>query len=98
MADPDDLPTGINHTDLFSDNVFFRGDRLSGIIDFYFACEGLFAYELAICLNAWCFEVDGRFNITKARRMLTASPCWPRNSGWLAASPCSGRILTEVAG
>ncbi len=71
-ANPDDLPTGVIHADLFPDNVFFRGERLSGIIDFYFACGDFFAYDLAICLNAWCFEVDGSFNITKARRMLTA--------------------------
>lgn len=67
-----DLPAGVIHADLFPDNVFFRGERLSGIIDFYFACEDFFAYDLAICLNAWCFEADGSFNITKARRMLTA--------------------------
>ncbi len=71
-ANADDLPTGVIHADLFPDNVFFRGERLSGIIDFYFACEDFFAYDLAICLNAWCFEADGSFNITKARRMLTA--------------------------
>ncbi len=69
---PDGLPSGVIHADLFPDNVFFRADRLSGIIDFYFACSDFFAYDLAICLNAWCFETDGSFNITKARRMLTA--------------------------
>ena len=68
----DDLPTGVIHADLFPDNVFFHGNDLSGLIDFYFACEDFFAYDLAICLNAWCFEADGSFNITKARRMLTA--------------------------
>ena len=69
---PDGLESGIIHADLFPDNVFFRGDRLSGIIDFYFACNDFFAYDLAICINAWCFEPDGSFNITKARRMLAA--------------------------
>ena len=69
---PAGLPSGVIHADLFPDNVFFRADRLSGIIDFYFACSDFFAYDLAICLNAWCFETDGSFNITKARRMLTA--------------------------
>jgi homoserine kinase type II len=68
---PEYLPAGVIHADLFPDNVFFEGERLSGIIDFYFACSDFFAYELAICLNAWCFEVDGSFNITKARRMIT---------------------------
>ncbi len=69
---PTGLPSGVIHADLFPDNVFFRADHLSGIIDFYFACSDFFAYDLAICLNAWCFEKDGSFNITKARRMLTA--------------------------
>src|ERR671919_85148 len=69
---PDDLPRGVIHADLFPDNVFFQGDRLTGIIDFYFACVDLVAYDLAICLNAWCFEPDGAFNITKARQMLAA--------------------------
>ncbi len=67
---PEDLPSGVIHADLFPDNVFFRGGHLSGIIDFYFACTDAYAYDIAICLNAWCFEVDGSFNITKARRML----------------------------
>ena len=69
---PDGLQAGIIHADLFPDNVFFRGDEITGIIDFYFACNDSFAYELAICLNAWCFESDGSFNITKARSMLSA--------------------------
>ena len=66
---PDNLPTGVIHADLFPDNVFFLGDRLSGFIDFYFACDDILAYDLAICLNAWCFENDGQFNITKARAL-----------------------------
>lgn len=69
---PEDLPSGVIHADLFPDNVFFRGERLSGIIDFYFACNDFFAYDLAICLNAWCFESDNSFNVTKARLMLQA--------------------------
>ncbi len=68
---PDDLPTGLIHADLFPDNVFFTGERLTGLIDFYFACTDAFAYDLAICLNAWCFEPDGAFNVTKARLMLS---------------------------
>ena len=69
---PRDLPAGIIHADLFPDNVFFLADKLSGLIDFYFACNDFFAYDLAICLNAWCFEADRSFNITKARQMLSA--------------------------
>jgi len=69
---PDDLPSGVIHADLFPDNVFFIGERLSGLIDFYFACNDAFAYDLGICLNAWCFEGDGAFNITKARALLQA--------------------------
>ena len=68
---PEGLPTGVCHADLFPDNVFFIGGDLSGIIDFYFACTDFFAYDLAICLNAWCFERDNSFNITKARLMLS---------------------------
>jgi homoserine kinase type II len=66
---PTGLPTGVIHADLFPDNVFFRGETLSGLIDFYFACTDFFAYDLAICLNAWCFESDGAFNATKARQL-----------------------------
>ena len=69
---PEDLPAGVIHADLFPDNVFFLADELSGLIDFYFACNDFFAYDLAVCLNAWCFEPDRAFNITKARLMLQA--------------------------
>lgn len=69
---PKELPSGVIHADLFPDNVFFLGDRVSGIIDFYFACTDFFAYDIAICLNAWCFEPDGSFNATKARLMLSS--------------------------
>jgi homoserine kinase type II len=69
---PRDLPQGIIHADLFPDNVLFLGDRLSGLIDFYFACNDILAYDVAICLNAWCFENDHSFNVTKARAFLNA--------------------------
>ena len=70
QAWPRDLPQGVIHADLFPDNVFFLGSRLSGLIDFYFACTDFLAYDLAICLNAWCFESDGSLNVTKARLLL----------------------------
>jgi homoserine kinase type II len=67
---PSGLPNGVIHADLFPDNVFFRDREVSGLIDFYFACTDFFAYDLAICLNAWCFEADGSLNVTKARLLL----------------------------
>jgi homoserine kinase type II len=69
---PEGLPTGHIHADLFPDNVFFLDGRLSGLIDFYFAATDVLAYDVAVCLNAWCFEADFSFNVTKARAMLRA--------------------------
>ena len=68
---PDNLPTGIIHADLFPDNVFFLQGDMSGLIDFYFACNDFYAYDLAIALNAWCFEADATFNVTKARALMS---------------------------
>jgi homoserine kinase type II len=81
---PKSLPSGVIHADLFPDNVFFLDDRLSGLIDFYFACNDFFAYDIAICLNAWCFEPDGSFNVTKARMLL---------AGYIKARPLSADEL-----
>ncbi len=67
---PADLPAGVIHADLFPDNVFFIGERLSGLIDFYFACNDALAYDIAVCLNAWCFESDFSYNVTKGRALL----------------------------
>jgi homoserine kinase type II len=67
---PSELPSGVIHADLFQDNVFFLGDTLSGVIDFYFACNDLLAYDVSICVNAWCFEKDGAFNVTKGKALL----------------------------
>lgn len=67
---PSDLPRGVIHADMFPDNVFFIGQNLSGIIDFYFACTDMLAYDLAICLNAWCFERDFSYNLTKGTALL----------------------------
>src|SRR5215510_491452 len=69
---PRQLPKGVIHADLFPDNVFFLGYKLSGVIDFYFACTDTLAYDIAICLNAWCFEVDHSYNVTKGRSLLSA--------------------------
>ncbi len=69
---PRDLPHGVIHADLFPDNVFFLGDALSGLIDFYFACTDTLAYDVAVCLNAWCFEPDHAYNVTKGRALLSA--------------------------
>ena len=68
---PGELPRGVIHADLFPDNVFFLGEELSGLIDFYFACNDILAYDLAICLNAWCFEPDGSYNVTKGKALLS---------------------------
>ena len=89
---PDGLPAGVIHADLFPDNVFFQRESLSGLIDFYFACNDLLIYDIAICLNAWCFEVDGAFNITKARHMLASyRHVRPLSDGELDALPWLAR-------
>ena len=67
---PAGLPQGIIHADLFPDNVFFLGDKLSALIDFYFACNDALAYDVAVTLNAWCFESDNAFNLTKGQALL----------------------------
>jgi homoserine kinase type II len=67
---PQQLPQGVIHADLFPDNVFFIGGRLSGLIDFYFACNDALAYDIAVCLNSWCFEPKFDFNATKGRALL----------------------------
>ncbi|WP_421853031.1 homoserine kinase [Oricola sp.] len=85
---PRDLPGGVIHADLFPDNVFFLGDRLSGFIDFYFACNDALAYDVAVCLNAWCFERDHAFNITKGRALLNAyNAVRPLSDAEIAALP-----------
>ncbi len=67
---PKGLPTGVIHADYFPDNVFFASGKFAGAIDFYFACNDALAYDVAIALNAWCFEPDGSFNVTSARALV----------------------------
>jgi homoserine kinase type II len=89
---PGDLPMGVIHADLFPDNVFFLGQEVSGLIDFYFACNDVLAYDIAICLNAWCFESDASFNVTKARAFLQAyEGVRPLSTDELAALPTLAR-------
>ncbi len=93
---PDELPQGVIHADLFPDNVFFRSERLTGFIDFYFACNDALAYDVAVCLNAWCFEPDGSFNITKAQQFLASyKAVRPLDERELLALPllCRGAAL-----
>lgn len=93
---PVGLPVGHIHADLFPDNVFFLDGRLSGLIDFYFAATDILAYDLAVCLNAWCFEPDLSFNVTKGRAMLQAYlAARPLGAAELAALPvlCQGAAI-----
>jgi len=89
---PSGLPSGLIHADLFPDNVFFMEGKLSGLIDFYFACNDAYAYDIAVCLNAWCFEHDGAFNITKGRALLsTYRSVRPLSGAEVAALPVLAR-------
>jgi homoserine kinase type II len=93
---PKGLPSGHIHADLFPDNVFFLDGRLSGLIDFYFAATDLLAYDIAVCLNAWCFEPDYMFNVTKARALLGAyGAVRPLSAAERAALPvlCRGAAI-----
>jgi homoserine kinase type II len=67
---PASLPSGVIHADLFPDNVLFTQEKVSGLIDFYFACNDMYAYDLAVTLNSWCFENDGAYNVTKGRALI----------------------------
>lgn len=100
---PAGLPRGIIHADLFPDNVFFLDNKISGVIDFYFACNDALAYDIAICLNAWCFEPDHAFNITKARALLKGyAAARPLTDAEVAALPVLARgaalrfLLTRI--
>ena len=89
---PTGLPSGVIHADLFNDNVFFLGEKLSGLIDFYFACNDALAYDLAICLCAWCFEPDNAFNVSKGHAMISAyERVRPLDDSEIAALPILAR-------
>ncbi|MCW5695898.1 MAG: homoserine kinase [Bauldia sp.] len=93
---PASLPSGVIHADLFPDNVFFLGDRLSGLIDFYFACNDMLAYDIAVCINSWCFEPDDSLNVTKAKALLDGYVrVRPLGADEIAALPllCRGSAL-----
>ena len=93
---PQGLPVGHIHADLFQDNVFFLDGKVSGLIDFYFAATDILAYDLAVCLNAWCFEHDVSFNITKGRDMCRAyAAVRPLSAAERAALPvlCQGAAI-----
>jgi homoserine kinase type II len=90
------LPAGVIHADLFPDNVFFVDDAVSGLIDFYFACNDLFAYDVAVCLNAWCFTADNRFDPARGHALLSAyQAVRPLSGAERAALPvlCRGAAL-----
>jgi homoserine kinase type II len=87
---PRQLPQGVIHADLFPDNVFFLGAKLSGLIDFYFACNDALAYDVAICLNAWCFESNQSYNVTRGRSLLAAyGAIRPLSADEREALPCA---------
>ncbi|HEY4075642.1 MAG TPA: homoserine kinase [Rhizomicrobium sp.] len=84
---PTDLPGGVIHADYFPDNVLFVQNDVGGVIDFYFACNDFYVYDLAIMLNSWCFELDGSFNITKGQSVINA---------YRAARPLSEAEITAL--
>jgi homoserine kinase type II len=89
---PSSLPSGVIHADLFPDNVFFLDDHLSGLIDFYFACNDFLAYDLSVCLNAWCFEKDWSYNITKGMALIEGyQSVRPLSDAEIAALPLLSR-------
>ena len=67
---PKNLPVGFIHADMFPDNVFFKDNKISGVIDFYFSCTDILVYDLAIAVNAWCFDNDKIFNENKFKSLI----------------------------
>lgn len=66
----DHLPSGVVHTDLFPDNIFFKNGEISAVIDMYFACTHAYTYDLAIVINAWCFDGQGAFQPEQYKALL----------------------------
>lgn len=93
---PSGLPTGPIHADLFPDNVLFTGHTITGLIDFYFACTDMLAYDIAVCMNSWCFDAEHHFVPQKAKRLIEMyDAARPLSSGEIAALPllCRGAAL-----
>ena len=89
---PKDLPHGVIHADLFPDNAFFIEETFSAVIDFYFACNDIIAYDLAVCLNAWCHRPDGALSLPHARAMIAGYETQrPLSRGEIAALPALAR-------
>lgn len=89
---PSDLPRGAIHADLFPDNALFVGERLTGVIDFYFACTDFLAYDLAVCLNAWCFQDERDYSLARGRAMIgTYASVRPLSDAERAAMPTLAR-------
>ena len=85
---PRELPSGVIHADFFPDNILFVGDAVGGVIDFYFACNDFYVYDLATMLNSWCFELDGSYNITKGQAVISAyRAARPLSEAEIAALP-----------
>jgi len=84
---PHDLPGGVVHTDLFPDNILFEKGAVSGVIDFYFACNDFFSYDLATCINAWCFDQNGKFHPERSKALVSA---------YLAIRPLDSREITAM--
>ena len=91
---PQGLPSGTIHADLFPDNVFFQNGRFAAAIDFYFACDDALAYDIAVALNAWCFEPDGSFNVTLARALIAG---YERRRPFSAAERAALPVLARGA-
>ena len=72
QTSPEILPQGIIHADLFRDNALFNSDQLTGLIDFYYACNGAFLYDLAIIVNDWCIEDNQTIHTERYRALLAA--------------------------